>query len=101
MLRISGVSGLSGGLPLFLSVISRRIGMMDCWNGGIMGIKIANNRSLVFPLLNTSFQYPIIPIFQLGEVLSSLIIKLQKYLLQNPGNSSHSCLDKGEHFLIS
>ncbi len=75
--------------------------MMDCWNSGIMGVKIANNRFLVFLLLNTSFQYSIIPIFQLGKALSSFIIKLQKHLLQNPGDSSHSCLDKGEYFLIS
>ena len=37
---------------------------MDCWNSGIMGIKIGNNRFFVF-LLTPSFQYSIIPIFQI------------------------------------
>ena len=40
-------------------------GMMECWNSGIMGIKIRNNRFFVF-LLTPSFQYSIIPISQLG-----------------------------------
>jgi hypothetical protein len=49
-----------------MSVIFWRIGMMDCWSSGIMGIKIGNNRFFVF-LLTSSFQYSIIPVFQSGQ----------------------------------
>jgi len=38
---------------------------MDSRNSGIMGIKIGNNRFFVFFLI-PSFQYSIIPVFQLG-----------------------------------
>jgi len=42
--------------------ICLRIGMMDCWNGGIMGIKIGNNRFFVFLLLTPSFHYSNVPV---------------------------------------
>ena len=52
--------------PLSLGVILWRIEMMDCWNSGVLGIKIGNNGFFVFLLLTPSFQYSIIPISQLG-----------------------------------
>jgi hypothetical protein len=58
--------------------------MMDCWNSGIMDIKIENSRFFVF-LLIPSFQYSIIPVFQLGcsgwdKALSTYVInRIKKF----------------------
>jgi len=40
---------------------------MESWNVGIVDIKTEKNRSIVFHRLNPSFQYSIIPMFQLGQ----------------------------------
>lgn len=54
-------------MSLFLSAISRRSGMMECWSIGILDIKSGMNRLIVFLPLKPSFQYSIIPTFQLGQ----------------------------------
>jgi hypothetical protein len=43
--------------------------MMECWSIGIVGIKIGNNTFIVLLPLIPSFQYSIVPIFQLGKIL--------------------------------
>jgi hypothetical protein len=75
-----------------MSVIFWKIGMMDCWNSGIMGIKIGNERFFVFLLTPSfpAFHYSSLPVgrVQLGKALSSHIIdRLQRYSIQKSGNS--------------
>ena len=59
---------------------------MDCWNSGIVGIKMGNNRFFVFLLPNPSFHYSITPMFHLGkppefqcdkQVTKKLLVKLR------------------------
>jgi hypothetical protein len=61
----TGASSILGVIPLFLRAIFWGIGMMDCWNSGIMGIKIGNKGFFVFLLPTPSFQESIVPISQL------------------------------------
>jgi hypothetical protein len=79
----SGVSLTFRVTPLSLSVIFWRIGMMDCWNSGIMGIKIGNNRFFVFFTIIPVFHYSNIPVgmFQLWQSPSSfcMVNGLQEY----------------------
>jgi hypothetical protein len=70
-----------------MSVIFWKIGMMDCWNSGIMGIKTETTDFLFFFFLPHHsriplFQYPSWDVPAGAKALSSHIINgLQKYTI--------------------
>jgi hypothetical protein len=55
-----------------MSTIWWRSGMMECWNIGRVDTRSEKNTSVVILSLNPSFQYSIIPMFQLGKALEFL-----------------------------
>ena len=65
--------------------------MMDRWNSRIIGVKIANNRFLVFLLLNTSFQYSIIPAAESSESLYNQVTKILATKTRKPQSYFQNC----------